>query len=106
MRRKKYEEGFEIFNDFMEERDKVFQKFVVDEQLFDVIQFANKWGIKYPNNERLFKISICIAIQRCNDLDYSVKRRAYDIASQLGYKGDDIRPTRKKKNDENCSARM
>jgi hypothetical protein len=72
-------------NRFVQERDRAFTDFVKTGDLKAVRKYCHKYGVKIPEDERVFKAEIYKAVQECLGIPQDVKDLAAVKCVELGF---------------------
>lgn len=75
----------EYINRFVQERDRAFTEFVKTGDLKAVRKYCKKYGVRIPENERVFKAGIYKAVQECRGIPQDVKDLAAVKCVELGF---------------------
>lgn len=70
---------------FVQERDRAFTEFVKSGDLKAVRKYCRKYGVRIPENERVFKAGIYKAVQECLGIPQDVKDMAAVKCVELGF---------------------
>lgn len=72
--------------DFAKDRDKAFIEFVQTDSIEAIKAYADKYGIKTPENEDVLKAGIYKAVQECTNIPQEIKDMARTKCIELGFK--------------------
>lgn len=70
---------------YAKRRDERFIEFVMNDDKTKLLYLLNDYGVGYPDDETVFRLSIYKRVQECENIDLTVKKTAAVKAMAMGF---------------------